>query len=155
MGHGMRRSVAMIAALRPESREEDRRRRSDVSEAFQSPLAGVGNLEQRVELRELEQRLEVVVQVREAELAALFANLLGERHQNAETGAVDIARLAEVDEELLFALLELVEDLLLQLLAIADDELAFDINHANFSLLLDREAHVSVLPVGSSFVASP
>jgi hypothetical protein len=46
------------------------------------------------------------------------------------------------------ALLELVEDLLLQLLPVTDDELAFDVNHANLSLLLDREAHVSVLPEG-------
>src|SRR5687768_9800746 len=129
----------------------DRRRRSDVSERFQRPLAGIGDLEQRVELRELEQGLEVVVEIREAELPALLADLLGERHEDAEPRAVDVARLTEVDQELLLALFELVEDFLLQLLSVADDELAFDINHADLSLLLDREAHDSVLPEGLCF----
>src|SRR6185312_12708151 len=111
--------------------------RSDVSEAFQRAFPRVGNLEQRIELRELEQRLQVVVQVGEPKLSALLANLFRERNEDAEARTVDVARLTEIDQELLLALLELIENLLLQLLPVADNELAFDINHANLSLLLD------------------
>src|SRR4029079_11238415 len=84
-----------------------------------------------------------------------LANFLGQRHEHAETRAVDVTGLAEIDEKLLLALVELIEDLLLQLLPVADDELAFDVNHANLSLLLDREAHVSVLPEGWCSVTAP
>src|SRR5215208_2302095 len=93
------------------------------SEALQRALARVGDLEERVELRQLEQRLEVVVQVRQPQLAPLLADLLRERHQHAEARAVDVARLAEVDQELPLAALQLVEDLLLELLSVPDNEL--------------------------------
>jgi len=107
-------------------------------------VAGVGDLEERVQLRELEQRLEVVVQVGESEFPALLPDLLGEGDQHAQTGAVDVARLREVDEELLLTALELVEHFLLELLSISDDELAFHIHHDNLPFFLDREAHVPV-----------
>src|SRR5215208_531575 len=125
---------------RPESRVPAGVRRAR-SEALERALPGVRDLEERVELRQLEQRLQVVVEVGQAELAALLANLLRQRHEDAEARAVDVARLAEVDEELALAALKLVEDLLLQLLSVPDDELAFDVDHDNLSLLLDREAH--------------
>src|SRR4051812_26648949 len=67
------------------------------SEALEATLARIRDLEQRVQLRELEQRLQVVVEVGEAQLAALLANLLRQRHEHAEAGAVDVAGLAEVD----------------------------------------------------------
>jgi hypothetical protein len=114
------------------------------AEAGQRAVARVGNLEEGVELRELEQRLEVVVQVREPELTALLADLFGEGHQYAEAGAVDVAGLGKVDEELSLAALQLVDHLLLELLSIADDELSFHVNHDDLPFLLDREAHVLV-----------
>src|SRR6185369_8367719 len=114
------------------------------SEARERAVARIGNLEERVELRELEQGLEVVVQVREPELPALLADLLGERDQHAQPGAVDVARLGEVDEEFLLSALELVQHLLLELLSIADNELAFHVHHDNLPFFLDRKAHVPV-----------
>src|SRR5688500_12908614 len=83
------------------------------SEALERALARVRDLEECVELRELEQGLEVVVEVREPQFAALLANLLRERHEDAKPGAVDVTRLAEIDQEALLALFELIEDLLL------------------------------------------
>src|SRR5687768_18581350 len=80
-----------------------------VSEALESALARVGDLEEGVQLGELEQRLQVVVEVGQPQLPALLADLLGERHEDAEPGAVDVAGLAEVDEELPLAPLQLVE----------------------------------------------
>src|SRR6476661_1390663 len=118
------------------------------SEALERPLARIRDLEQRVQLRQLEQRLQVVVEVGEPELPTLFANLLRQRHQHTEPRAVDVAGLAEVDEELLLTLLQLVENLLLQLLPVTDDELTFHVNHDDVSLLLDREAHGPVLSGG-------
>src|SRR5215216_1198142 len=47
------------------------------SEARQRAVARVGDLEQRIELGQLEERLEVVVQIREPKLPALLADLLG------------------------------------------------------------------------------
>ena len=67
------------------------------SEARERAVAGVGDLKERVELRELEQRLEIVVQIRETELTALFTNLLGERDEDAQPGAVDVAGLRDGD----------------------------------------------------------
>src|SRR5215207_4857959 len=113
-----------------------------VLKALECALSRVGDLEERVELRELEQCLEVVVQIREAELPALLADLLRERHEHPEAGAVDVARLAEVDEKLALAPLQLVEHLLFQLLPVADDQLAFHVDDDDVVLLLDREAHV-------------
>ena len=102
------------------------------------------DLEQRVELGELEQGFQVVVEIRQPQLPALLANLLGERHEHAQPGAVDVAGLGEVDEELLLAALQLVEHLLLELLSITDDELTLHVHHDDLSFLLDREAHVPV-----------
>src|SRR6516225_11626145 len=61
---------------------------SQRSKTLQRAVARIGNLEQRVELRELEERLEIVVQVREAQLPALLTDLLRQRHQHAESRAV-------------------------------------------------------------------
>jgi predicted nucleic acid-binding Zn ribbon protein len=47
-------------------------------EALESALARVRDLKERVQLRQLEQRLEVVVEVGEAQFPALLANLLRE-----------------------------------------------------------------------------
>jgi len=52
--------------------------RNGCSEAGQRAVASIRDLEERIELGELEQRLEIVVQVGEAELATLLADLLGE-----------------------------------------------------------------------------
>src|SRR6185312_943558 len=113
-------------------------------ERLERALARVGDLEERVELGELEQRLEVVVEIREPELPALLADFLGQGHEHAQPGTVDVSRLAEIDQELFLATLELVEHLLLELLAVAHDELPLHIHHDNFSLLPECEAHVSV-----------
>src|SRR4051812_10818064 len=59
------------------------------SEALQRAIAGVGDLKQRVELGKLEERLEIVVQVGQPKLATLLADLLGQRDEHAEAGAVD------------------------------------------------------------------
>src|SRR6185437_8848070 len=88
--------------------------------------------------------LEVVVEIREPELPALLADFLGQGHEHAQPGTVDVSRLAEIDQELFLATLELVEHLLLELLAVAHDELPLHIHHDNFSLLPECEAHVSV-----------
>src|SRR5207302_3659201 len=111
------------------------------SEALQRPVAGIGDLEQRVELGQLEKGLQVVVEIGETKLATLLADLLRERDQHSEAGAVDVAGLGEVDQKLAPAALELIENLLLQLLPIADDQLAFDVDHDDVTLFLDREAH--------------
>src|ERR1051325_1488771 len=104
-------------------------RERGASEALKSAGASVGDLEERVELRQLEQRFQVVVEIGEPELPALFPDLLGQRNQHAQAGTVDVAGLREVDQELASATFELVEDFLFQLLPIADDELPFDIDH--------------------------
>src|SRR4051812_20107169 len=120
-----------------------KRQRGRASEAIERALTRVGDLKECVELGELEQRLQIVIEVRETQLSALLADLLGKRYENTKAGAVDVAGLREVDEELLLAPLELVQHLLLQLLAIADDELSLHINHDDVSLPLDRETHVA------------
>src|SRR5688572_6469206 len=86
--------------------------RAGTLEALESPLARVGDLEQRVELGQLEERLEIVIEIREAKLPALLANLLGERDENTEARAIDVSSLAEVDQELALPLLQLIEHLL-------------------------------------------
>src|SRR4030095_4143752 len=99
------------------------------------------DLEQGVELGQLEERLEVIIEVGQTELPALFANLLRQRDENAQARAVDVASLAEVDEEFLLTLLELIENLLLELLTVPHDELPFDIDHNDLCVFLDRETH--------------
>src|SRR5688572_33338296 len=47
-------------------------------EALESALARVRDLEQRVQLRQLEERLEIVVEIGETQLPTLLANLLRE-----------------------------------------------------------------------------
>ena len=85
---------------------------------------------------------EVVVQVGEAELPALLADLLRQRHEHAQAGAVDVARLTEVDEELPLAALQLIQHFLLELLPVPHDQLPFDVHDDDVILLLDRKAHV-------------
>src|ERR1700722_3025046 len=119
------------------------------SQTLQAALACVGDLEERVEFGQLEQRLEIVVQVREPQLPALLPNFLGQRHEHAQARAVDVAGPAEIDQELPLALLQLIQDFLFELLAVPDDELPFDIDHYDLSLLGDREAHVCS-PSGST-----
>ena len=92
-------------------------------------------MKESVELGELEQRLQIVVEVRKAKLSSLLADFLGERNQYAESRAVDVTGLTEVDQKFLFAALELIENLLLELLAITDDELTFHINDDHVILL--------------------
>src|SRR5688572_2824137 len=79
-------------------------------------LPGVRDLEERIELGELEERPQILVQVRQAQLAPLLADLLGEAHQHAQPRGVDVARVREVDHELAIAVLELLQDFLLELL---------------------------------------
>src|SRR5690606_19860317 len=100
-----------------------------------------GDVEQRVELRQLEQRAEVVVQICQAQLAALLADLLRQAHEYAQTGRVDVPRAGEIDQELARAGLQLLEDLLLQLLPVSDDQLTLDVNRGDVALLLHIEAH--------------
>src|SRR4029079_7542083 len=123
------------------------------SKALQRPLARIGDLEERVELRQLEQGLEVVVEVGQPQLTTLLADFLGQRDENAKTGAVDVTGLRKVDQELLFPALELIEHLLLELLPISDDQLTFHIHHDHLPFLLHREAH-DVLSWRSSFGAA-
>src|SRR3989442_2855233 len=106
------------------------------SECGQRLLRGPADGEQRVELGELEQRLEVGIEAGKPQLPALFADFLGERDENAQPGRVYIARITEVDDELAGAFFERVEDFLLQLLAVADDELAFHTDDDDAALVL-------------------
>jgi hypothetical protein len=52
--------------------------REEWSEAVEGALASIRNLKECVELRELEQRLQIVVEIGEAELSALFTDLFRE-----------------------------------------------------------------------------
>ena len=134
------------------------RRRCAARRSAGRAVARIRDLEQRVELGELEQRLQVVVEIREAQFPALLTDLLRERDEHTETRAVDVAGLGEVDEELLLTALQLVEHLLLELLSIADDELPLHIDHDDLSFLLDREAHVPVswrIPFSAVVAGSP
>src|SRR5690606_33765577 len=70
------------------------------SEGSESLVAGPGNVKQRVQLGQLEERAQVLVQVREPQLAALLANLLRQADQYAQTGRVDIACRRKIDQEL-------------------------------------------------------
>src|SRR5688500_12746599 len=80
-------------------------------------VAGLDDPEQRVELRELEEAAQVLIEVRERQLAALCTYLLGDRDEDAESGAVDVAGAGEVDEELPLALVELPNHGVTQVLA--------------------------------------
>src|ERR1041384_6540359 len=60
-----------------------RRRRSSRLEGSERLLGGAGDREERVELGQLEQRLEVFVETRQAQLSALFANLFRQGDQDA------------------------------------------------------------------------
>src|SRR4051812_47397005 len=51
------------------------------SEALERSVACIGDLEKRIELRQLEQGLQVVVEIGQAQLSALLADFLGQRHQ--------------------------------------------------------------------------
>src|SRR5688572_21087547 len=116
--------------------------RAGTLEALESALARVRDLEEGVELRQLEKRLEVIVEIRESQLTALLTNLLRQRDEDAQPRAIDVSGLAEVDQELALPLLELVQHLLLQLLPVADDELPLHVHDDDIALLPDREAHV-------------
>src|SRR5690348_2114264 len=133
--------AARAAASPPRFIPRTGRRAGASSKALQCSLARIRDLEERIELGELEERLQVVVQIGESQLTALLPDLLREGHEHAETRAVDISRLREVDEELLLAPLQLVQHLLLQFLSVANDELALYIHHNDVCLLRDREAH--------------
>src|SRR6266576_1179873 len=111
-------------------------------EGGQRFLGGLGDGEERVELGELEQRLEVLVQPRQPQLAALLADLLGERHQDTQSRGVDVAGAGEVDDEPPGAALDGVEHLLLQLLAVAHDQLAVHADYHDPALVLvQSEGH--------------
>src|SRR5690242_3964408 len=111
---------------------------------------GLGDGEERVELGELEERLQILVQPRQAQVPALLADLLGERHQHAEAGGVDVAGLGKVDDELAPAAFQRVDHLLLQLLAIADDQLPVDSHdHDALGILRQAEAHPSLRENGA------
>src|SRR5213080_4383069 len=86
------------------------------SEALQRALARVRDLEQGIELRQLEERLQVVIQIRQPQFPTLLANLLRQRYEHAQSGAVDVSRLREVNEKLLLAPLQLVQHFLFQFL---------------------------------------
>src|SRR5215212_204645 len=116
------------------------------SEGGQRRVARVRDVEEGVELGELEERAQVLVQVGQAQLAALLADLLGEADQHAQPRGVDVAGVGEVDQELPLTALELVEHLLLQLLAVAHDELPVHVHHHHPVLLARSEAHGSSGP---------
>ena len=60
------------------------------------------------------------------QLAALLSQALGERHEDAEAGAVQGCRVLKVDAEFPLTLLERVEKSLLELVPVAHDELLAD-----------------------------
>src|SRR5262249_10141665 len=101
--------VWIAHASRLDVRSERLEKLNKRSKTLQRAVARVGNLEQGIELRELEQRFEIVVQVRQAELPALLTDLLRQRNEHAKSRAVDVSRLGEIDQELLFTALELIE----------------------------------------------
>src|SRR5262245_4268044 len=103
----------------------------------------IAHAEENVELRQLEKRRQVLVEVCQAELPTLRADLPQEGDQHPDTGTVDIAGPTEVDEELALAALEFFEHKLLQLLSVGYDELAVGVDHECIAAPPGREAHVS------------
>src|SRR5688572_1914302 len=101
------------------------------------------NVEQRVQLRQLEERAQILVQVREPQLAALLTDLFRQTHQHAEPGRVDVARAGKVDQELPRPTLQLLQYLLLQFLPVAHDQLTLHVDDRDAILLLYIEAHRS------------
>jgi hypothetical protein len=96
-----------------------------------------GDLEQRIELRQLEQRLEVVIEIREPQVPVQLTNPLRERYQNPEAGAIDVPGPAKVDQELPFSAFDFVEDTLLELLPISDNQLPLNRDHASVAVFPD------------------
>jgi len=78
-------------------------------EPVQCLFARIGDREERVQLRELEQGSQVLVETGQPELAVLFTNFLGEGNEHAQTGGVDVARLRKIYDELAFPILKLIE----------------------------------------------
>ena len=92
--------------------------------------------------------MQIVIQVGQPEIPTQLAQPLGERDEHAEAGAVDVAGLAEVHEDLPRAGLGFVEHPLLEFLAIAHDELPFDLDDDDIALTRDAETHDCLLGPG-------
>src|SRR4029079_17538771 len=82
--------------------------------------------EEGVELGELEERAEVFVEIRQAQGAIGLTNPLREGHEGSEPGAVDVARVGEVDDEVPGAAIDLGQHGVAELLAVPRDELPLD-----------------------------
>src|SRR5262245_59302195 len=80
------------------------------------------DVEEGVELGELEKGPEVLVEILEEKLSAVLANLLGQRDEDAESGAVDVAGVGEVDDEAAPTSIDLVQHGLLELATVRDHE---------------------------------
>src|SRR5690242_4584720 len=98
--------------------------------------------EQRIELGQLEEGLQILVQAGQAEVPALLPDLLGEGDEDAQSRRIDVARGREIDHEFPGAAVQGLEDLLLQLLPVADDELPVHADHHDaLGVLLETEGH--------------
>src|SRR5215207_11175420 len=89
-------------------------------EAAHSLVLGIERLEYRQQLRNGQQIGDPLPQVEELEAAALTADRRIGAYDLAETGAVDVRHVGEVEDDLLVALVDEAVDLVLQqLIALA------------------------------------
>src|SRR5438034_7519850 len=113
-GVGIRaRPVRRIAARRRSGRA-----RIGGAARLRSWLVWLVEREERVEPCELEQRTEILVQIREAERSVRLPDPLGERDRRSKAGAIDVARFGKIDDESAGATLDLGRHSLAQLLPI-------------------------------------
>src|ERR1051326_5025598 len=114
------RSSTETAAATPGAagvRRTQRRSRVATSSSISEPRQGL-----------VRRRRDMAEGVELAELAAQLADPPGQRHQRAEPGRIDVARLAAIDQEPPLAVVEALLHQGLELLAIAHDELTVDLD---------------------------
>src|SRR5215218_4098945 len=105
-------------------------------EAGEGLLGRLGDGEERVKLRQLEEGAEVIIQSRKSELSAGFAYPLRNGYESTQTRRVDVPGAGEIDQKPTVALFDRGLNHILQLLPIADDELPIYLYNGDSSGIL-------------------